>query len=253
MSYRIYADGTLPCQLAYDPNENGGPEDHCFFAATREGSIFHMDTRTKPTKFGYIDAHDKKITALSLQYGGRYLLSASGDTTVKIWDARKIANRESNARSTVEPLSVLQHSVTVTGAAFSPSGRYVTSVCNDNKVRLWDSVDLTSKDTSVFNVPADPAVSAIYHNNFTGRWLTAFKISWDPANDNTLLVGNMVRGIDILHVKPGLGSRGHPGLELLSTVMDPDYLTAVPTQTAVHPSLNMMVGGTASGKAYMFA
>lgn len=256
MSYEIYNDGTTPSQLAYDPSETG--IEHCFYVGNREGQLFYLDLRTKEKKISYIDAHEKKITSISLRNGGLHLLSGAGDGTVKIWDARKIAERGSSARSTVTPLSTLQHQLLVTGAAFSPSGRFVASVCNDNKIRLWDTANVTSKasnttvhDSTEYGIPEDPSCSNVSHNNHTGRWLTPFKLCWDQGAEHTLLIGNMIRGIDFFTVKPGLGSRGHPGLELVSTLMDP-ALTAVPTQTAVHSSLNMVVGGTASGKAYIF-
>ena len=59
----------------------------------------------------------------------RLLLTAAGDSTVRIWDA-----------TTGGPLgSVLAHPKSgVEDACFSPDGQYVLTACNDGMVRLWD-------------------------------------------------------------------------------------------------------------------
>jgi hypothetical protein len=34
-------------------------------------------------------------------------------------------------------------------------------------------------------------IKSIYHNNFTGRWLTPFKAVWHPQRDDVFIVGSM--------------------------------------------------------------
>jgi hypothetical protein len=61
------------------------------------------------------------------------------------------------------------------------------------------------------------------------------------ASDDTFVCGNMKRSVDIF------SASGGPPAQLTS-----EFLTAVPTQNAVHPTLRAIVSGTASGRCYMW-
>lgn len=78
----------------------------------------------------------------------------------------------------------------------------------------------------------------------TGRWLTPIKAPWDPASGSTFIIGDMTRKIRCYDAKTG---------GLLKDFSS-ELLTAVPTQCAAHPSplVNAMVGGTASGRLYLW-
>ncbi|MCS6968077.1 MAG: protein phosphatase 2C domain-containing protein [Cytophagales bacterium] len=59
---------------------------------------------------------------------GRYALSGSGDSTLKLWDI-----------PTGECLQTLkEHGGVVYSVAFSPNGRYALSASEDNTLKLWD-------------------------------------------------------------------------------------------------------------------
>lgn len=74
-------------------------------------------------------AHGNEVLSLDFSRNSRYLLSSSGDHTVKIWDM------ESENGS--QQLS-LQHADWIGCAVFSQDGKSVASGCDDNMVRVWD-------------------------------------------------------------------------------------------------------------------
>ncbi|MBQ2097809.1 MAG: PD40 domain-containing protein, partial [Bacteroidales bacterium] len=60
---------------------------------------------------------------------GRYIVSANGDITVRIWDAK-------TGQQVGSPLE--GHTSTVKSASFSPDGRYIVSASSDGTVKIWD-------------------------------------------------------------------------------------------------------------------
>jgi WD40 repeat protein len=60
---------------------------------------------------------------------GKLLASASGDDTVKLWDAGS-----GTALQTLEG-----HSAWVNAVAFSPDGKLLASASGDRMVKLWDT------------------------------------------------------------------------------------------------------------------
>lgn len=68
-------------------------------------------------------------------------------------------------------LNDLAHKRVVNSAYFSPaSGTKILTTCQDNRIRIWDSIfgnlDLPSRE--------------IVHSNDFNRHLTPFKAEWDP-------------------------------------------------------------------------
>lgn len=95
-------------------------------------------------------------------------------------------------------------------------------------------------------VTSDVPTLSIAHDNHTGRWISAFRTIFDPANDDTIIVGNMKRLLDLYSVsRPD----GMPVRQLGN-----ELLTAIPTLNAVHPcpSVDVIVSGTASGRMYLW-
>ena len=60
---------------------------------------------------------------------GRRIASASGDKSVKVWDAA----------TGQEPLTLRGHTAIVQGVAYSPDGRRIASAGYDGTVKLWDA------------------------------------------------------------------------------------------------------------------
>lgn len=290
-SYLLHEDyDDVPSSIALETTSAGGAgggdgsdeAGHTMWIGSRSGTVYHLDTRLRNAKTSIFDAHVKKITAVSLQSGGFNLLTSGSDSYVRIFDARKLPRHTAtgghSSHKPPKPLVELEHGQGVTGAAFSPTGRYIASVSNDNKIRVFECEGLSTSSSSAsssslsssaalldcgspseWGIPPSSGrvMHSVYHNNHTGRWLTPFKIGWDPKSEHTVLCGNMDRAVDIFEVKPSStssssSSSSRGSLDLVASLSS-QLLTAVPTQVAAHPTLNVIAGGTASGRAYIFS
>ncbi|KAE8271754.1 hypothetical protein A4X09_0g588 [Tilletia walkeri] len=84
------------------------------------------------------------------------------------------------------------------------------------------------------------------HNNQTGKWLTMFRVRWcaNPSVDPHFSMGSMHRHAEIWSGRTG---------ELLRSLYDEDWVTAVPAVTAMHPRrVGRLVAGNASGKCHLW-
>jgi len=262
VSHELHLDDGKPSAIDVDTatGSGAGGGGFTFFVGNRgegedcEGAdLYHLDTRTPTARTAVLrNAHDKKISTLSLAApGGPYVLTASGDCTVKIWDARKLPGREGGggggggARGRTKAVVTLEHVQGVTSAYFSPDGTKVLSCCNDNKLRVFDF------SGGVVEVDGEgPApVASVYHNNHTGRWLTPMKAVWDVAGgSDAFLCGDMTRGVNLYSARSLAAGESAKDEATLAG----ELLTAVPTQVAAHASVRAVVGGTASGRVYMW-
>jgi WD40 repeat protein len=73
--------------------------------------------------------HAATVTSAMFSADGTRVVTASGDRTARVWDAR-----------TGQPLGApLQHGATVTSATFSADGTRVVTASDDHTARVWDA------------------------------------------------------------------------------------------------------------------
>ena len=93
----------------------------------REGEIRVWDAKTGKAGTALL-GHTMDVEALAVSKDGKYLASASDDTTVKIWD---LATGK-------ETQTIKGHTGTVTSVSFSPDAKQVVTTSADKTVKVWD-------------------------------------------------------------------------------------------------------------------
>ena len=78
---------------------------------------------------GTLRGHTSSVHSAAFSPDGRYIVSASVDETIKLWDIQS-----------GECIKTLKgHTYFVESASFSPDGKYIVSASYDNTLRIWDT------------------------------------------------------------------------------------------------------------------
>jgi WD40 repeat protein len=117
--------------------------DHAFGVTPQSGEqdqdhkavVYALNRPNEPEIVATLTGHTKRVNAASMSPGGLRAVTASEDTTARIWDAK-----------TGAALLELAHQRPVLYAEFSPDGRSVVTVTSE-EVKIWDSESGAPIDT----------------------------------------------------------------------------------------------------------
>lgn len=74
--------------------------------------------------------HTREVDSAVYSPDGRWIVTASGDGTARVWDA---ANGQ-------QKMALWGHMSSVSSAAYSPDGRWIVTASGDGTARVWDAV-----------------------------------------------------------------------------------------------------------------
>ncbi|KAJ4782465.1 DNA damage-binding protein 2 [Rhynchospora pubera] len=244
VSYTDIVTGISSSLLDLNPNGWNGPNTwHMIYGmdlSNEKGLVLVADN------FGYLYMVDKcsnkmigkpillhkkgsKITGLHFNPARPdLLLSCGNDHFARIWDVRRLESGSS--------LADLAHGRVVNSAYFSlASGTKILTTCQDNRIRVWDSI---------FGNLESPSREIVHSHDFN-RHLTPFRAEWDPKDETETVAvigryisenfdGIALHPIDIIDTATG---------SLLAEITDPDITTISPVNK-LHPRADILVTGS---------
>lgn len=206
----------------------------CFFLSTSEGSVMHIDLRSKGKLTFDQTLSERKINSMSLHPNGYTIATAGLSTVIQIWDVRSLGASSSKKP---KPLAWQNVGKSINSAYFSPSGkRLLTTTMMDN----FDILEDTHLASGLIKKPK----TRITHDNRTGRWLSTFMAKWHPStfSGEEIFVSGSMKKPRTIELFGGDGS-------LLREIRG-DALTAVASRCCFHPSAEklIVIGGNSSGR-----
>jgi len=156
--------------------------------------------------------HTDEIRAVAFSPDGKYVLTGSADTTIKLWDA-----------VTGKPVRTFKgHTAEISSIAFSPDGRYIVSASADTTAKVWNVTTgeeiytLSGNDDVVFNVAFSP----------DGKYILTTTDSNGVAKLWDIATGHEVRAFG--RGKLGNGAAFSPdGRYVMSNSNDDDYTVKI--------------------------
>ncbi|EIW85143.1 WD40 repeat-like protein [Coniophora puteana RWD-64-598 SS2] len=245
------------------------PNQHEMWISTANGTIINLDLRQDKSKARWYDLQDQKIGSISVNpTNPHYLLTASNNRTLKVWDIRMLRTLQSgkSLNTSSEPYrfdyDTMQnfieskrgqgflrgefgHGKSVSSAFWDPRGRSIVSTSYDDTIRLWelDSAKLGSSTS----FPSFTPFCRIRHNCQTGKWLTILRAVWSPNPDvypHFTIAGIRDHAVYVYSCKG----------DLLAKLADSTKVTATQAVTCSHPEVVERVAtGNASGRCVLWA
>jgi len=255
---------------SFDFNTHGVLRDG-FLIGRGDGDAAFVDARTNAkTKQRLVsdyrarwELHDAKLNSIQQHPTQEHVVVSVGagkNGSVLYWDARRgtsIAAAKNKKDLVLNEFFVggdvpnrKLHEKSINAGYVSPDGTNLVTVSQDNTVKVWKHGDASTGLLVPVNCKPSvkPDCNTLRHDNHTGRWLSTFHPAFDPKAPNAFLLGSMERPRRLEVFTPtGLGAgvtRAH--------VFKDDYLGAVVSRGAFHPSLHVVVGGNSSGRCYVF-
>ncbi|KIM87143.1 hypothetical protein PILCRDRAFT_815601 [Piloderma croceum F 1598] len=259
------------------------PSGHEMWISDTIGGLTHIDLREGNGKRPrWYELSEQKIGCVSINpREPHFLLTASNNRVLKLWDARKLQSIPVESLSTAftkdtstpvefdaETVNKFldskkgegclrgewTHGKSVSSAYWDPRGKSIVSTCYDDTLRcafcamcilaLWD-LD-TAKFNSSPSAPLPKPFSQIRHNCQTGKWLTILRAQWttNPDTYPHFTIGNMEHSLDIYSCKG----------DVIAKLADKTKISAVQAVTCSHPNIvERAVSGNASGRCVLWA
>jgi WD40 repeat protein len=227
--------------------------------ARSDGKISCIDLRasSKSYQFSY-HLQDCKINSIQVHpTDPNYVIAAGSgkDGYISIHDVRVGKDQKKLA-----PIATMnEHSKSINAAYASPDGRAIVSVSQDNTIKTWS--DFMSANAN--------NCTTIRHDNFTGRWLSTFRPTFDPKNPSRFAMGSMLqpRRVELFEIAPI--SIFEPKLEgskkratsskkesiyesNLEEVLASPYLNSVCSRNCFHDTKNVIACSNSSGRVHLF-
>ncbi|EDN08801.1 conserved hypothetical protein [Histoplasma mississippiense (nom. inval.)] len=250
-----YAPASKSDEEAVSSIDMAPGDPHLLYFTTLEGFFFRHDTRmsgnghpfydknTKRSSTDIFQLSEKKIGGFSLCPSQPHLFAtASLDRFMRLWDIRHLS------RKSPVPIGEHESKLSVSHAAFNSAGQVATT-SYDNTVKIHDFGTKGFRSWKPGHTLSDDdmnPITTLRHNCQTGRWVTILKPQWQASPQSSSIqrfcVGNMNRFVDIYSAAGDqLAQLGGEGL-----------ITAVPAVAVFHPTMDWVVGGTASGKVCLW-
>ncbi|XP_022731506.1 WD repeat-containing protein 76-like isoform X2 [Durio zibethinus] len=187
------------------------------------GGLNIWDIRTGKSSKTWM-LHEDRINTIDFNsQNSNIMATSSTDGTACIWDLRSMSAHKTKTLKTVS------HSRAVHSAYFSPSGSSLATTSFDNKIGIISGVTFEG-------------ISMIYHDNWTGRWLSSFRAIWG-WDDSYIFIGNMKRGVDVIS----------PAQRRTVMTLQSPEMSAIPCRFDSHPhEVGMLAGATSGGQVYMW-
>ncbi|MBD1811144.1 hypothetical protein NDA07_11720 [Microcoleus vaginatus DQ-U2] len=119
--------------------------------------------------------HQDSVSSVSFSPDGKYIATASGDKTARLWDVTGKLIREFKG-----------HQDAVFSVSFSPDGKYIATASGDKTARLWD---LTGKLIREFKGHLDGIFSVSFSPD--GKYIAT--ASWDKTARLWDVTGKLIR------------------------------------------------------------
>eukprot|EP01039_Chlorochromonas_danica_P000443 gene443-477_t len=208
----------------------------CALVSKSDGSVGMVDGRASSSSYQWSGtAQDSRLTSVQLHpLNDHLIVTASARTGIALHDMRTVNKRPWKA---VQELNI--HDKSINAAYISPDGEFLVSVSQD------DTVKLTSHFSS-----SSPATYTLRHNNFTGRWLSTFRPTFDEKRPSTFVLGSMAqpRRVEIFQAK---SKNGHPCLDNVCN-LQADLLGSVCSRSCFHKHLDVVLCSNSSGRVHLF-